>query len=89
MLESWGISTDRVHVFLCDNTFNMKAGICMLESSSEPCFIHTYQLILEDSLFWENNINVLIAKARQTVGHFNHSSTACEKLKKFKITLCS
>ena len=24
---------------------------------------------------------MLIAKARQTVGHFNHSSTACEKPK--------
>ena len=43
MLENWGISMDRVHVFLRDNAFNMKAGICMLESSSAPCFIHTFQ----------------------------------------------
>ena len=67
----------------------MKAGIRMLESSSTPCFIHKLQLIIKDSLFSENNISVLIAKARQTVGHFNHSSTACEKLKKLKITLGS
>ena len=62
MLENWGISMDRVHVFLRDNAFNMKAGICMLESSSAPCFIHTLQLIIKDSLFLENKISVLIAK---------------------------
>ena len=69
---------DRVHVFLCDNEFKMKAGVCMLESSSAPCFIHTLQLIIKDSLFSENKISVLIAKARQTVEHFNHSSRDCE-----------
>ena len=78
MLENWGISMDLVHVFLRDNAFNMKVGICMLESSSAPCFIHTFQLIIKDSLFSENKISVLIAKARQTVEHFNHSSRACE-----------
>ena len=82
MLENWGINMNRIHVFLRDNAFNMKAGMLMLESSSAPCFIHTLQLIIKDSLFTESNISVLIAKARQTVGHFNHSSTACEKLKK-------
>ena len=89
MLENWGIPMDRFHVFLRDNAFNMKVSICMLESSSAPCFIHTLQLIIKDSLFSKINTSVLIAKACQTVGHFNHSSTACEKLKKFKITLGS
>ena len=80
---------DRIHVLLRDNAFNMKAGICMLESSTAFCFIHTLQLIFKDSLFLENNISVLIAKARQTVGHFNHFSTACEKLKNIQVTLGS
>ena len=61
----------------------------MLESSSAPFFIHTLQLIIKDSLFSENKISVLIAKARQAVGHFNHSSTACEKLKNIQVTLGS
>ena len=39
--------------------------------------------------FLENNISVLIAKARQTVGHFNHWPTACEKLKNIQVTLGS
>ena len=60
-----------------------------LESSSESSFIHTHQLIVKDLLFLENNISVLIAKVCQTVGHFNHSSTACEKLKKIQVTLGS
>ena len=55
-----------------------------LESSSAPCFFHTLQMIIKNSLFSKNEISVLIAKARQTFGHFNHSSTACEKLKKYR-----
>ena len=89
MLENWGINMNSIHVFLRDNAFNMKAGMLMLESSSAPCFIHTLQLIIKDSLFTESNISVLLAKARQTVGHFNHSSTACEKLKKIQLALGS
>ena len=58
-----------------------------LESSLAPCFIHKLQLIVKDSLFSENNISMLIAKARQTVGYLNHSSTACERLKNIKVTL--
>ena len=46
---------DRIYVFLRDNAFNMKAGICMLESSTAPCFIHTLQLIIKDSLFSKIN----------------------------------
>jgi len=75
---------NRIHVFLRDNAFKMNAGMLLLESFSAPCFIHTLQLIIKDSLFSENYISVLIAKARQTVGLFNYSSTASEKAKKKK-----
>ena len=51
MFENWGIPMDLIHVFLRDNAFKMKAGICMLESSSAPCFIYTLELITKDSLF--------------------------------------
>ena len=44
---------------------------------------------MKGSLFSKNNISVLIAKARQIVGHFNRSSTACEKLKNIQVTLGS
>ena len=67
----------------------MKYGMLLLESSSAPYFIHTLQLIIKDSLFSENNLSVLIAKPSQTFGHFNHSSTVCEKLKKNQVTLGS
>ena len=65
MLEIWGISIDRIDVFLRESAFNMKAGMCMLESSLAPCFIRTLQLMIKGSLFLEKNINVLIAKASQ------------------------
>ena len=63
--------------------------MCMLESSSAPCFIRTLQLIIKMSLFIENNISVLKAKVCQTDGQFNHFSTACEKLKNLQVTFCS
>ena len=47
MLENLGILMDRIHVFLHGNAF--KGGICMLESSSAPCFIYTFQLIIKNS----------------------------------------
>ena len=82
MLENRYINMNRIHVFLRDNAFKMKASMLMLKSFSSPCFIHTLQLIIKNSLFSEKVVSVLIAKARQTINHFNHSSTACEKLKK-------
>ena len=51
MLENRGIPIDRIHVFLRENAFNMKAGVCILESSLAPCFIRTLQLIIKGSLF--------------------------------------
>ena len=54
-----------------------------------PCLIHTFQLIIKDSLLSESNKSVSIAKARQTVRHFNNSSTACEELKSIHVTLGS
>ena len=62
-----------------DNAFNMKASVLFLESFLASCFIYALQMITKSSLFSGNNIKVLIAKARQTVGHCNHSSTSCEK----------
>ena len=81
MFENLSIPMDRIYIFLRDNAFKMKSDICMLESSSAPCFIHTIKLIIKGSLFLENKISVLIVKARQTIDHFNHSSTTFERLK--------
>ena len=64
-----------IYVFMRDNAFSMKTGMLLLDFSAAPCFIQTLQLIIKDTLFSENNINMLIDKARQTVCHFNHSST--------------
>ena len=61
----------------------------MLESSSAPRFIHTLHLMIKDSLFSEMDMSVLIAKSRQNIGHFNHSSTASKKLKKVQVTFGS
>ena len=66
--------------FLGNNPFNIKAGMLFLEFFSAPCFIYKLKLIIKNLLFSKNNINMLVALL--AVGHFNHSTTACEKLNK-------
>ena len=63
MRKNWGINLNRIHVFLRDKAFNIKANVLMLESSSVPCLIQTLQLIIKGSLFSKSNVSVLIAKA--------------------------
>ena len=43
ILENLSINMNRIHVFLRNKAFNMKAGMLMLDSSSVPCFIYTLQ----------------------------------------------
>jgi hypothetical protein len=48
------------------------------------CFLHTLQLVINDSIFSQRTIKDIIAKCRSIVGHFAHSALACEKLKKLQ-----
>ena len=43
-------------------------------------FLHTLQLVIEDSIFSQRSVKDIIAKCHQIVGHFSHSASACEKL---------
>ena len=82
MLSNLMITLNRVHVFLQDNARKIKLVISLLKSSSVPCFIHTLQLVIKDSLFVDDRRKLLLAKAQITVCHFSHSSKVSEMLKK-------
>ena len=57
--------------------------------ASIPCFNHTLQLNIKDSLFADEDVEVLLSKALKIVGHFSHSSSACEMLKLIQVGLDS
>ena len=53
----------------------------LLKISSVPCFTHTLQLLIKNSLFKDNRLKFLLAKIRKIVCHFSHSSKASKILK--------
>ena len=75
-LSNWDTTLDRVNVFLRDNARNIKKVISLLKTSSVPCFIHKLQLVINDSLFEDNHIKLLLVKMRKFVCHFSYSSKA-------------
>ena len=89
MLQNWRINHNQVHLIVRDNAYNMRLGMVLSNIASIPCFIHTLQLIIKDSLFADKDVEVLLSKARKIVGHFSHSSSACEKLKLIQVGLDS
>nr|XP_047132516.1 zinc finger BED domain-containing protein 4-like [Hydra vulgaris] len=59
----------------------MKAAVKNSGMSSIPCFIHTLQLCIHDSIFTQETIKEILTLWREITTHFNHSSIACAKLK--------
>lgn len=80
MMSEWSI-TNRIHLFIADNASNMKKGIRDLKVFYESCFIHSLQLVVENSIKSQRSVIDIIAKCKNIVGHFSHSSSACSKLK--------
>ena len=86
MICNWKITLDRVPVFfLRDNVRNTKKAISLLKTSSVPCFIHTLQLVIKDSLFKDNRIKLLLAKIRKLFTISGILKKATEMLKKIQV----
>ncbi|CAH1956043.1 unnamed protein product [Acanthoscelides obtectus] len=84
LLEQWKLDKDQIHIILADNAANMKKGLSDARIKYQSCFVHTLQLTIKDSLGCQRSVTDIIIKARRIVSHFNHSSTACDKLKKIQ-----
>lgn len=70
-----------------DNASNMKAACEILKADGIiriPCFSHTLQLAIEDSLKRVDIIQTVLAQARRVVTYFNHSSRAATALEKLQ-----
>ena len=47
----------------------------------------TYQLVIKDGVFTQQNVPKLLTDCRKFVGHFKHSPLACQKLEVIQIRL--
>lgn len=78
-LLGWKVG-DRIVAAVTDNASTMiKAVTKDLKYQHVPCAAHTLNLVVKSAL---EPILPLIEKCRRIVSHFNHSSQACDKLKK-------
>ena len=59
----------------------MKAAVKNSGMTSIPCFIHTLQLCIHDSIFSQKTIKEILTSCRGITTHFNHSPIPCAKLK--------
>ncbi|KAJ8913578.1 hypothetical protein NQ315_013983 [Exocentrus adspersus] len=87
LLKDWDLKTEQVHLIIADNAVNMSKGINEAGLNYQPCFVHTLQLVIKDAMGSQRAITDLFAKAKQIVGHFNHSSLACYNLEQIQLRL--
>ena len=80
MLSDYNIAKNKVHIIVSDDAANITKGIHIAGCQSLPCFLHTLQLVIKDSLQDQRIIAGAIAQCRSIVSHFSHSSLACAKL---------
>ena len=84
VLSDYNIAKHKVHIIVSDNAANITKGIHIAGCQSLPCFLHTLQLVIKDSLHEQKIISDAIAQCRSIVSHFSHSSLACAKLNKLQ-----
>lgn len=75
--EEWGI-TNKVVACATDNASNMKAAFRKAEWKHLPCFAHTLNLIVRESL---KHIQGTVTKVESVVEYVNRSTVATERLK--------
>ena len=87
MLQAWNIPKERVHALLRDNARNMAKAMEEAQLPSLPCFAHTLQLAINDSILSQRTIKDILAIGRRLVGHFKHSTLAYGRLKDVQLEL--
>lgn len=79
-LIRWKVTSDRQVLMLRDNASAMAKATELMKISSEPCLIHTLQLVIHDGLKEQRAVLDTLAVGRSIVGHFRHSSLATSRL---------
>lgn len=84
VLEDYKLEKSRLFLVLRDSGANMVAGVLNCGLESQACFIHTLQLSVNESIFAQQAVKNIITTGRNIVKHFNHSSSAVNKLKELQ-----
>lgn len=74
--DKWGI-TQKVVCVTTDNANNIVAAVRLNKWNHIPCFAHTLNLIVQESLHEDETLNEI---SRSIVSYFHHSSKATDML---------
>lgn len=69
----WNI-TNKVVAIVTDNASAMIKACDLFKKTHMPCFAHTLQLVVADSLKQNSELLPIIEKCKRTVGYFRHST---------------
>ncbi|XP_065684261.1 zinc finger BED domain-containing protein 4-like [Hydra vulgaris] len=83
-MNDFFIPASKVHLVARDNSANMAAGIREAGYNSLPCFLHTLQLVLNDTVFAQIYIKNISTTCKNIVTHFNHSPSSFEAYRKYQ-----
>ena len=75
----WGVD-GKISCIITDNASNIVAAINQLGWRHLPCFAHTLNLVVRDSIQGDDEVSRLQQKCKQIVTFFHHSTKATEKL---------
>ncbi|XP_061734385.1 E3 SUMO-protein ligase ZBED1-like [Nerophis ophidion] len=78
--DEWGI-TSKVHAVVTDNGANMVSAVRKTCWKHIPCFSHTLNLIVKDSIKADTSLESRFEKCSAIVRFFHHSTRAINKLK--------
>ena len=77
--KEWNI-TDKVCCMMTDNASNITNAIKIMKWNHLPCFAHTLNLILTNSLDEIPELSTVITKVKNVVSFFHRSTKATDKL---------
>ena len=80
IVDLWGIK-DKVVCIVTDNASNCVAAIRLLNWRHLPCYAHTLNLVVRESLKAESQLCTIQQKCKKIVSYFHRSVSATQKLK--------
>lgn len=81
IVEDWGIN-NKIHAVVTDNAPNMVKAVRTKMWKHIPCYAHSLNLVVKDSMKSDQSLMLVIEKCSAVVSFFHHSSKATEMLKK-------
>lgn len=84
MLNFWDIPKKRVHCVVRDGGSNMKRTMYLSNLKNIDCMAHCLQLVIRNGLKVNDSIVNLLNKCKKIAGHFHHSTSAMDDLKKIQ-----